>query len=42
MHLIISLIKKILEKRRMIVQLAGADFKKRFAGSYFGVIWMFI
>lgn len=42
MHLIISLIKKILEKRKMIAQLAGADFKKRFAGSYFGVVWMFI
>ena len=42
MHLIISLIKQIYEKRRMVAQLAAADFKMRFAGSYFGVIWMFI
>jgi len=26
----------------MVWELAKADFKKRFAGSYFGVIWMFV
>ena len=42
MHLIIKLIKDIKEKRKMIAGLAAADFKKRFAGSYFGVLWMFV
>ena len=26
----------------MILDLARADFKKRFVGSYFGVVWMLI
>lgn len=26
----------------MIASLAAADFKKRFAGSYFGIVWMFV
>ena len=26
----------------MVLELAKADFRKRFVGSYFGVIWMFI
>ena len=26
----------------MIVELAKADFRKRFVGSYFGVVWMFV
>ena len=42
MHLIIKLIKDIKEKRKMTSGLAAADFKKRFAGSYFGVLWMFV
>ena len=42
MHSIITLIKDITEKRKMIASLAAADFKKRFAGSYFGVVWMFV
>ena len=29
-------------KRRIIVDLAKADFKRRFVGSYFGIIWMFV
>ncbi len=29
-------------KRRLIWELARADFKKRFAGSYFGILWMFV
>lgn len=36
------MIREIFEKRKMIFDLAKADFKKRFAGSYFGVVWMFI
>lgn len=35
-------IKEIFDKRRMIFELAKADFKKRFVGSYFGVFWMFM
>ena len=36
------MLKEIWTKRKMILDLAKADFKKRFAGSYFGVLWMFI
>lgn len=36
------MLKEIWEKRKMIWDLSKADFKKRFAGSYFGVVWMFI
>lgn len=38
----ISLLKEIKLKRKMILDLAKADFKKRFVGSYFGVVWMLI
>ena len=36
MHSVVKLIQDIIEKRSMIASLAAADFKKRFAGSYFG------
>ena len=42
MHIIVELLKLIIEKRKMIFELAKSDFKKRFAGSYFGVVWMFV
>ena len=29
-------------KCRLIAELARADFKKRLAGSYFGMLWMFV
>lgn len=32
----------IIKNKEMIWNLAKSDFKKRFVGSYFGVIWMFI
>lgn len=38
----IKLVKEIINKRQMLFDLAKSDFKKRFAGSYFGVAWMFI
>lgn len=38
----IALFRKILSNRKLIVDLAKADFRKRFAGSYFGVFWMFV
>lgn len=39
---LISLSKDIIGKRNLIIDLAKADFKKRFVGSYFGIAWMFI
>lgn len=38
----LKLFSKIIENKSLILDLARADFKKRFAGSYFGVLWMFI
>ncbi len=37
-----ALIRDIIERRRMILDLAKSDFRKRFVGSYFGIIWMFV
>ncbi len=37
-----NMLKEIIAQRKMLFELAKADFKKRFAGSYFGVAWMFI
>lgn len=42
MHSIGNLLHLLIEKRKMILDLAKADFRKRFAGSYFGVVWMFV
>ena len=42
MNYLLELMKDIYKKRRLIFDLAKADFRKRFVGSYFGVIWMFI
>ena len=42
MTYLISLLKEVIKKRRLIWDLAKADFKKRFVGSYFGVVWMFV
>ena len=42
MNNVISLVKEIVKKRKMIADLALADFKKRFVGSYFGIVWMFL
>ena len=36
MNYVISLMKDIVKKRRLIADLAKADFRKRFVGSYFG------
>ena len=41
MAYVVSLVKEIARKRRLIWDLSKADFKKRFVGSYFGVVWMF-
>jgi len=42
MDYVVSLIKDVIKKRRLIGDLAKADFRKRFVGSYFGVVWMFV
>lgn len=42
MNYVISLLKDVVAKRRLIADLAKADFRKRFVGSYFGVVWMFV
>ena len=33
---------RIWVKRQLIWELAKADFKKKFVGSYFGILWMFV
>lgn len=42
MRTVIGLFRNIFVKRKMILDLAKADFRKRFVGSYFGIIWMFV
>ena len=42
MNTLLKLTGEIRESRILIWELAKADFKKRFAGSYFGVVWMFV
>lgn len=39
---LIALVKGIVNKRKLILDLSKADFRKRFVGSYFGVVWMFV
>ena len=42
MRELIALVKGIVNKRKLILDLSIADFRKRFVGSYFGIVWMFI
>ncbi len=42
MTYLLTLFKEIIKKRRLIWDLSKADFRKRFVGSYFGIVWMFI
>ena len=42
MNYVVSLVKELFQKRRLIWDLSKADFRKRFVGSYFGIVWMFI
>ena len=35
-------IKDIWTERKLIMVLARSDFKKKFVGSYFGIVWMFV
>ena len=38
----LNLLRVIIDNRKMILSLAKSDFKKRFVGSFFGIIWMFV
>ncbi len=42
MNYLVTLTKEMVRRRKLIWDLAKSDFRKRFVGSYFGVIWMFI
>ena len=42
MHLGLRLLRELISGRKLIWELAKADFRKRFVGSYFGIVWMFI
>ena len=42
MNYVISLLKELVKNRRLMWDLAKADFRKRFVGSYFGIVWMFV
>ena len=42
MNYVVSLVKELFQKRRLIWDLSKADFRKRFVGSYFGIVWMFV
>ena len=39
---LIGLFKDLQKNRKLIWELAKADFKKRFVGSYFDIVWMFV
>lgn len=42
MNDLVTLAKEMVKRRKLIWDLAKSDFRKRFVGSYFGVVWMFI
>ena len=42
MTYVMTLLREILRKRKLIWDLSKADFRKRFVGSYFGIVWMFV
>ena len=42
MKSILSLPAEVYQSRKMILKLAKNDFKTRYAGSYFGIIWAFV
>lgn len=42
MKSIINLFKDIYKDRRLLISLATKDFQRKFAGSYFGIMWGFI
>ena len=42
MYIVFSIPKDIIKNYRLICSLAKNDFKTRFAGSYFGIMWAFV
>ncbi len=36
------MLKELIKNKSMIFSLAKSDFRKRFVGSYFGIVWMFV
>ena len=42
MAYVMTLLREIFRKRKLIWDLSKADFRKRFVGSYFGIVWMFV
>ena len=38
MRELISLFRELIGKRKLVTELAKADFRKRFVGSYFGIL----
>ena len=42
MAYVVSLMEEIVRKRKLIWDLSKSDFRKRFVGSYFGMVWMFV
>ena len=41
MRELISLFRELIGKRKLVTELAKADFRKRFVGSYFGIVCSF-
>lgn len=41
-RILFAIPKEIIENRKLIISLAKNDFKAKFAGSYFGIIWAFV
>ncbi|MGN0277313.1 MAG: ABC transporter permease [Hominisplanchenecus sp.] len=39
---LLSLPRELIAGRKLIFQLAGNDFKKKYAGSYLGIVWAFV
>ena len=39
---LVTLFRDVFSKKEIVWDLAKADFRKRFVGSYFGIFWMFI
>ena len=39
---LIALFKDVFSKKNIVWDLAKADFRKKFVGSYFGIFWMFV
>ncbi len=42
MKTLLSDLSQLWVKRRLIWELSKADFRKKFVGSYFGILWMFV